>query len=131
MDSACFKVDEKVYFKLWVKLGCTPRRTQIVPKWHLASQLAGSDFFNTGRQHDAQQKCLFSAGLKLGGFGFLENAQKSVFEFMGPAGVFPAMYPNSAKMAFGWPRGWNRFFQHVRKSARKVYVKLWVKLVSP
>ena len=27
------------------------------------------------------------------------------------AEVFPAIYPNSAKMALGWPTGWNGFFQ--------------------
>ena len=40
MDLVCLEMHEKVYLNLWVKLGCTPRRTQIVPKWHLAGQLA-------------------------------------------------------------------------------------------
>ena len=34
--------------------------------------------------------------------------------------VFPATYPNSAKMAFGWPTGRNWFFHtHARRNARK------------
>ena len=37
----------KKFLKLWVKLGCSPRHTQIAPTWHLAGQLAGPDFFNT------------------------------------------------------------------------------------
>ena len=33
---------------------------------------------------------------------------------MGQAGAFPAISPNSAKMAFGWPNGRKQFFPHVR-----------------
>ena len=29
---------------IWVKLGCSPRYTQMVPKWHLAGHLARTDF---------------------------------------------------------------------------------------
>ena len=36
----------------------------------------------------------------LDGFGL---RRKSVFEIMGQAGVFPATYPNGAKMALGRP----------------------------
>ena len=46
---------KKAHFKFWVKLGCSRRYTQIVPKWHLASQLAGPDFFNTRARRDAQK----------------------------------------------------------------------------
>ena len=52
-------------------------------------------------------KSTFSHGGNLCGFGLLRNGGKSVFEIMGQAGVFPAIYPNSAKMAFGWPTGQN------------------------
>ena len=45
----------------------------------------------------------FSPGANLGGCGLLQNARKSIFEIMGQAGVRPAMYPNGAKMALGWP----------------------------
>ena len=38
--------------------------------------------------------------------------RKSIFEIMGEAVVLPAICPNGAKMAFGWPTGRNYFFQH-------------------
>ena len=38
-----------------------------------------------------------------------------MFEIMAQAGLFPAMYPNSAKMALAVPSGRKRFFQHARK----------------
>ena len=34
VDSGCLEMEEKVYLKLWVKLGCATLFTQIVPKWH-------------------------------------------------------------------------------------------------
>ena len=43
-----------------VKLGCSPQCTQIVPKWHLAGQLPGTDFFNAHVRRDAQKKSSFS-----------------------------------------------------------------------
>ena len=115
MDSACLEMEEKVCLKLWVKLGCSPRCTQIVPKWHLDGQVAGRDFFNTRVRCDAHQKSPFSPGANLGGFGLLRNGGKGVFEIMGQAGVLPAMYPNSAKRALGWPSGRKGFFQHARE----------------
>ena len=39
----------------WVKLGYSPQYTQIVPKWHLAGRLAGTDFFNTRARHNRQK----------------------------------------------------------------------------
>ena len=59
VDSACLEMEEKVYFKLWVQPGCSPRYTQIVPKWHLAGQLAGTDFFNTRSRRDAHKHFCF------------------------------------------------------------------------
>ena len=35
VDSVCLKMEEKVHLKVWVKLGCFPGKTQVVPKWHL------------------------------------------------------------------------------------------------
>ena len=32
VDSACLGAEERVYLKLWVKPGCSPRYTQMVPK---------------------------------------------------------------------------------------------------
>ena len=53
VDPACLEMEEKVYFKLWVKLECSPQQTQIVPKWHFAGQLARTDFFNTRARSSA------------------------------------------------------------------------------
>ena len=66
----------------------------MVPKWHLDGQVAGSGFFNTRVRRDAQKKPPFSPGANLGGFGLLRNGGKRMFEIMGQAGVFPAMYPS-------------------------------------
>ena len=41
-DSACLEMEEKVYLKIWV--GCCPRYTQRVPKWHLAGEWPKSTF---------------------------------------------------------------------------------------
>ena len=41
--------------RLHRKLGCSPRYTQMVPKWRLAGQCAGTDFFSTRARRDAQQ----------------------------------------------------------------------------
>ena len=49
-----------MYLELWVKLRCSPRCTQMVSKWHLAAQLAGTDFFIT-RARRAPQKTLVRA----------------------------------------------------------------------
>ena len=57
-DSACFKMEKKVHLKVWVKLGCSPRCTKIVPKWHFAGQLAGTDFFNA-RARGARRAKMF------------------------------------------------------------------------
>ena len=62
-------------------------------------------FFNTRARRDMQNKFPFSAGENLGGFGLLRNGGKHMFEIMVQAGVFPAIYANSAKMALGWPTG--------------------------
>ena len=43
MELACLKMGGYVHLKLWVKLGCSPRYTKIVPEWPLASQLVPSD----------------------------------------------------------------------------------------
>ena len=71
MDSGCLELEENVCLKLWVKLGCSPRCTEIKPKWHLDRQVAGSDFLNTRARHDAQKKSVFSLVANLGGFGLL------------------------------------------------------------
>ena len=59
MDSACLEMQENVFLKLWVKLGCSPRCSQMVPKWHLDRQVAGSYFFNTRVRRDAQTRFRF------------------------------------------------------------------------
>ena len=59
VPSACFKMGENACWKLWVRLGCSPRYTQIVPEWDLAGQLAGSHFFNTCTRRDAQTSSRF------------------------------------------------------------------------
>ena len=69
LDSVCLEMEENVCLKLWVKLGCSLRYTQIVPKWHLDSQLAGTDVFNMRTRHDTQKKVSVFAGTNLGGFG--------------------------------------------------------------
>ena len=35
VDSACLKMEENVCLNLWVNLGRSPQRSQMVPKWHL------------------------------------------------------------------------------------------------
>ena len=76
----------------WSKKRLHPRTyTQMAPKWHLAGQLAGIDFFNTRARRDAQESYLF-AGIEFGRFGLLQNWGKSTLEIMGQAGVFPALY---------------------------------------
>ena len=56
--------------------------------------------------------------------GLLNNGGNSVFEIMGQAEVFPAIHPNSARMAVGWLTGQNRFFQQARaaRGAKKISV---------
>ena len=73
-----------------------PRCTQIVAKWHLDGQVAGSGFFSTRVRHDTQKKSPFSPAANLGGFGLLRNRGKRMFQIMGQAGVFSAMNPNSS-----------------------------------
>ena len=76
MDSVDLEMEENVSLKLWVKLRCSPRYTQIVPKWHLDGQLAGTDFFNTRAWHNAQKKFPSLPGAGLDGFGLLRNGGK-------------------------------------------------------
>ena len=76
MDSAFLEMEENVCLKLWFKVGCSLRHTQIVPKWHLDGQLAGTDFFNTRARCDAEKKFPFLPGANLGGFGLLRNGGK-------------------------------------------------------
>ena len=59
MGAASLKMEEQVCLKLWVKLGCSRQHTQIVPKWQLAGQLAGTDFVNTDVQCAAQRSFHF------------------------------------------------------------------------
>ena len=77
--------------------------------------LAGIDFFNTHAGRGAQKKLPFSPGANLGGFGLLRNGGNRMFEIMGQAGVFPAIYPNSAKMARMWVA--QRLSLHVERRA--------------
>ena len=60
MDAACRTMAESVRLQFWVKLVCSRRYTQIVPKWHLAGQLSGPDFFNTRARRDAQKSSVFA-----------------------------------------------------------------------
>ena len=46
MQTSVLALEEKVYLALKVELGCSPRHTQMVPKWHLAGQLAGTEVFH-------------------------------------------------------------------------------------
>ena len=69
MDSACLEMEENVCLKLWFKVGGSPQHTQIVPKWHLDGQPAGTNFCNTRARRDAQKKFPFSLGADLAGFG--------------------------------------------------------------
>ena len=57
VDLGCLTMEEKVHLKLSIKLGCSPRYTQLVPKWHLAGQLARTIFFNTC---DVQNSLVFA-----------------------------------------------------------------------
>ena len=41
------------------RVGCSPRCSQMVPKWHLDGKVAGSDFFNTRARCDAQKSFRF------------------------------------------------------------------------
>ena len=75
-----------------VKLVCSRRYTQMVPKWHLAGHLAGPDFFNTHLRRGAHKSLCFSPGANLGGFGLLRNGGKRALAILGQAGVFPAIY---------------------------------------
>ena len=70
-----------------------------------SGQLAGNDFFQHARAARRTKKFQFSTGANLGGFGLLRNVGKSISEMVGQAGVFPATYPNGAKMALGRPTG--------------------------
>ena len=49
-----------------------------------------------------------------------------MFVIMGQSGVFPAVYPNGAKMALGWPSGGKLFFQHARAARRAKKVSVFV-----
>ena len=105
MDLACLEMEENACLKLWFKVGCSPRHTQIVPKWHLDGQPTGTDFFNTRVRRDARKKFPFLPGANLGGFGLLSNGGNRMFQIMVQGGVFPATYPNTTKMALAWPTG--------------------------
>ena len=99
-------------FEIVGQARCSLRYTQIVPKWHLDGQLAGTDFFNTRGRRDAHKKFPFLPGANSDGFGLLRNGGKHMFEITGQGWVFPAIYPNSAKMVVGWATVRNFIFQH-------------------
>ena len=63
----------------------SPRCTQVVPAWHLAGQLAGTDCFNARARRATRKTGSVFAGC--GGFGLLNNGGKSIFETMGQAGM--------------------------------------------
>ena len=42
----------KAHLKLWVKLRCSLRYAQLLPKWHLAGQLAETGFSNVHARWD-------------------------------------------------------------------------------
>ena len=89
MDSACLRLGEKVRLKLRVKLTCSPHYTEMVPKWHLAGQLTGTDFFNL-RVHAAQRAKMFpfSLGVNLGGVRLLKNGKAVRLK------LWASIYPN-------------------------------------
>ena len=86
--------EEDACLKLWVKLGCSPRYTQIVPKWHLDGQLARTDFSNTQARRNAQKSIRFSRERILCGFGLLRNGEKRMFPILGQSwGLASLMAP--------------------------------------
>ena len=106
VDSACSTTGQRVHVKSRVRLGCSPRYTQIVPKWPLAGHLARGDFLNTRVRRDTQMLCRFRRERLGVDSALLRNGGKRAFEIMGQAGVSPAMYPNGAKMVgLGSPSG--------------------------
>ena len=64
--------------------------------------------------------CLAVRGAMMSGF----HGGKGRFEIMGQAGVFPAIYPNGAKMALGWQTGGNCFEAQKSFSFRRE--RIWV-----
>ena len=74
---------------------CVPQTWHTAP-WH-----------GRGGGGEAAKMFPFSPGAKLGAFGVLKNGGKNIIEIMGQAGVFPVIYPTSAKVALGWPTGRN------------------------
>ena len=108
-----------VHLKLWVKLGCSPRYTQMVPKWHLSGQLVGSDFFTMRMQHDTQKMFLFSLeriwvdsmcfkmGKEVRLKFWVELGCSLQSTQMVPTWHCSLKYPNGANMALGLPIGRN------------------------
>ena len=120
-------MEENVCLKLWFKVGCSPRHTQIVPKWHLDGQPAGTDFFNTRAHRGAQKKFLFSPEANFGGFGLLSNGGKRMLQIMVQGGVFcniPKYYQNGTWMG-KWPE--LIFFQHARAALRAKKVSIFAR----
>ena len=88
-DSACFELEEKVYLKFSVKLGCSPRYTPIVPKWNLAGQLAETDFFNTCVRRNVQKFSFFTRGKIWVDLGCLEMEEKVYLKLWVKLGFSP------------------------------------------
>ena len=86
----CQVVEEVSWLRLW-------RRAR------MHTHLFGGDRTSQKEEEESVRKkgFPFSRGANLGGFGLFRNGGKGIFEIMGQAGVFPAIYPNGAKMALG------------------------------
>ena len=81
--------------KLWVKLGCSPRFTQMVPKWALAGQLAGTDFGNACKRGTQTFLCGIQMGHRLWMF----------CQWRGEGGFSAVLDPNPRGMLWGLQRG--------------------------
>ena len=81
-DSACLEEEENVSLKFWVKQGCSLRCTQIVPKWPLHGQVAGSDFYDYAcAAHHAQNITFFRREQIWVGSGCLEMEDNAFLKF--------------------------------------------------
>ena len=87
VGSAWLEMEGKGDLKLCAKLGCSPQNTQIVPKWHLADQLAGPDFFHKRGWREAQKSVCFRRERIWVGSALLGNGGKSIFEILLPSAV--------------------------------------------
>ena len=91
---------ENVRLHFWVKLMCPRQNTQIVPKWHLAGQLAGPGFFNTRARCDAQKVSVF-AGRESGWMRLAEQWRRTRTCNSRLSWCVPGDIPSEANGSFG------------------------------